>query len=238
MKTADEVLSRARTVIQDETSRRWPLTELCQWLNDGQLVIATQKPSATARTVDLPLAVGTRQTLPAGYQSVLRVIRNVRGPSSTREPRRSISVVQDTLLDSYDPTWHDPDYTHYEQQVKHVAFDEANPKTFYVYPGNNGSGRIEVVLSAIPSKIVPMGNPDNLASYRVNLGLDESYGAALLWYVLYMAYAKDAQFVGNAGRAVAAFQTFANLIGVKLAAEASLSLNAEPGIGQAAPGVA
>lgn len=238
MKLASDILKRARTIIQDETNARWSLLELCDWLNDGLLVTATHKPSAFSRTAQLSMSRGVLQVLPSMYSRLLSVTRNVRTGASGRDPRRSITIVAQALLDAHNPAWHDEYSVRYQSQVKHVIVDEANPRQFHVYPGNDGTGVIEAVVSAIPMAVAYTGAPDKLESYRVSYGLDETYGPALLMYVLYAAYMKDAQHVGNANRAVACFQQYTNLLGIELAATAATSPNAKAGIGQSAAGVA
>lgn len=235
---AAEVLDRARRVLLDETSVRWPLSELNLWLNDGLVAIAIQKPSATARTVALPLVAGTLQTIPEGYQCILRAVRNLRTAQSDRRPRIAITPVQEDVLSAQVPGWHDPYITRQTQQVQHIIFDEANPKTFYVYPGNDGTGSIEAVLSEIPAPVTPTGtDPEDLSAYEVDLPVDDTYRLPLVDYVLFRAYTKDAQFAGNAQRALAHSQLYANAMGIKIAAEANISPNAKPGVAAAAGGV-
>ena len=110
MYTARELFEKAGILLNDTgelNDRRWPLSELCGWLNDGLGAIVNQKPSATAKHVTLPLVKGTLQSIPDGYISVLRPVRNMRTISSDRKPRRNITVVPDEQLSAQNPTWHD-----------------------------------------------------------------------------------------------------------------------------------
>lgn len=238
MKLVSEILDRARTVIQDETSVRWTLRELLMWLNDAIMVVSDLKPSSAARTVAVPLVRGTLQALPVGYASILRPVRNLRSGEADRRPRRVITVVSEDSLNALNPEWHDEYAVRYSQQAAHFIFDETNPKAFYVYPGNDGSGELEMVLAAIPEAIATPADPENLASYNIPFPLDATYGPPLLDYVLYRAYTKDAQFVGNAQRAALCMQQFATALGVKVQTAANSSPNAKAGVGQASPGVA
>lgn len=237
MRTAKDVLDRAGILLLDEGYTRWTLEELCKWLNDGQLEIVIQKPSATARTVSLPMVEGTLQTLPTGYNSILRPVRNVRNDVSDRLPRKVITVAAAEGINSISPGWHDPYTTPYKQQVAHFIFDEANPRQFYVYPGNNGTGSIEAVLSENPKDIVATGETYELDSYDVPLSIEDIYFPALTYFVLYRAFAKDTQYAGSAQRATMFYQQFANALGIQVTVETNMSPNVKPGVGGSAVGV-
>lgn len=242
MFTARDVFEKVGILLNDTgelAARRWPLPELCGWLNDGIGAIVLQKPSATAKSVVLPLVRGTLQSIPDGYISILRPVRNMKAPSSDRQPRRTISVVSEEQLSSLNPTWHDEYSVRYHQQVKHFIFDEANPRAFYVYPGNDGAGAIELVLCAAPIKIEPIDptKDDELASYDVAIPLEDTYSGVLLDYVIYRARSKDAQESGSATRAALHYQQFANALGIKINVEANTSPNIKSGVPHAAGGV-
>lgn len=239
MKTAKELLDRAGILLLDEGYVRWDLPELLKWLNDGLLAIVTQKPSATAVTVTLALDEGTYQSIPTKYNGILRVVRNMRGDKSDRMPRKIVSVVGVDALDAVNPSWHDPDSVRYRQQAKHIVFDEANPRAFYVYPGNDGTGYIEAVLSEIPQAIVLADDADahSLESYDMPLTVNEIYSNALLYFVLHRAYAKDAQVAGAAARAAAWYQQYANELGIQVTVETNMSPNVKSGVGRGAVGV-
>lgn len=237
MRTAQDILTSASDILLDAGFVHWTLPELVRWLNLGLDAVTLQKPSASAVTVEVELVRGTMQTLPAGYVSILRPIRNVRGPGADRNPRKRITVVSEPSLTQLNPAWDDEYSVPFAQQAKHFVFDEANPKAYYVYPGNDGTGMLEMVLSAIPEKITATGDVDKLESYAVQLPLDETYHDALLDYTLYRAWSKDAQFAGAAQRAALHYQQFANSLGIKVTVEANTSPNTRNGVAQAASGV-
>lgn len=218
---ARDVLDRAQKQIQDETSIRWPLPELAMWLNDGAREIAIHKPSATARSVVLSLTTGTRQEIPAGDLQLLRVVRNLK-PGSTEGNRtgaRAVRLVNRDVLDTQHPAWHDGGSVPFAAEVKHFVFDEADPRAFYVYPGNNGSGLVEALIAKAPVPIAETGT--SLSSYAVALPVPDVYANALLDYVLYRAYSKDASFAANAERAVQHYQAFAATLGIKATHESA-----------------
>lgn len=242
MYTARELFEKAGILLNDTgqfAARRWPLLELCGWLNDGITAIILQKPSAAAQSVSLNLVEGTLQQIPEQYVSILRPVRNMRVPASDASARRSITVVPEAQLSLLNPAWHDELSVPYAQQVKHFVFDEANPRAFYVYPGNDGTGSIELVLCAEPAKIAPsdISAPEELTSYAIEIPLDDIYFGVLLDYVLYRARSKDAQESGSAQRAALHYQQFANALGIRINVEANTSPNIKPGVPYGAGGV-
>lgn len=223
---ASEVLDRAQRMILDETGVRWPLRELLLWINDAQREIVLLKPGAFSKNIVLALAVGSHQAVPLAYTGLLRVVRNITSGVDVvpRVSGRSIRMVSREILDHQTPDWHSGTK---KQEVKHFTYDELDPMSFYVYPPNDGTGKVEAVLPAIPPAIaIAVGaDQDLLAAYAVDLPLNDLYFNPTLDYVLYRAYSKDASFAGNAQRAAAHYAQFANSIGVSIRNAAALNPN-------------
>lgn len=220
---ARDVLGRAQKLIQDLTSIRWPLPELAGWLNDGAREVAIHKPSAVAGSVVIPLVSGTRQTIPAGGLQLMRVIRNLKigSTDSIRLGGRAIRLVERDVLDTQAPDWHDSDSVPYVPEAKHFIFDAQDPKAFYVYPGNDGRGIVEALVSQAPVPVPESGA--SLSDYAVNLPIPDVYANALLDYVLYRAYSKDASFAENLTRADAHYNAFSTSLGIKTSMESTTS---------------
>lgn len=223
---ASELFDRATRIMLDETSVRWPLPEMCLWLNDAQREVVLQKPNALSKTVVMALEQGTYQVLPGDYLKLLRVVRNISGETPYRQGGRSVRIVSREILDTQSPEWHNAAYTPQKREVKHVCFDEQDQRSFYVYPGNDGTGSVELVVSIQPKPVQALGDENELDSYRVPLELDDIYTSALLDFMLYRAYSKDAQFAGSAERAVLHYQQFANSLGMKVQLDVQLTPNA------------
>jgi hypothetical protein len=115
--------------------------------------------------------------------------------------KRSVRLVDREVLDAQTPDWHDPtvsgDAAH-TAIVKHYIYDEANPRNFYVYPGVAGNAYLEIIYSSNPAVVTQSSN----------LSIPDIFANAIMNYVLYMAYMKDAEFAGNAQRASSHFQLF------------------------------
>jgi len=214
-----DVLLRAQKLIQDETGIRWPVPELAGWFNDATREVAIHKPSASSKSVVLPMVKGTRQTIPTGALMLMRVLRNLK-PGSTDTSRlgaRSVRLVNRDVLDTQHPDWHDEDRLPFSNVVKHFIFDESDPTAFYVYPGNDGQGQVEALISRSPDAIATSGT--NANDYNIGMPLPDVYANAVLDYVLYRAYSKDASFAEHAQRAGSHYQAFASSLGIKLSNE-------------------
>lgn len=112
------------------------------------------------------------------------------------------------LLDSQRPGWHSETAT---AVVKHYVYDPRTPRIYYVYPPSTGTTQVEVVYDAPPTA---------LANASSVISVDDEYANALLEYVLFRAYSKDHQDIGNAERAGLHRQMFDTLINNKNSADA------------------
>jgi hypothetical protein len=199
--SVQSVIDRVQTTLQDTTGVRWPVVgELVLWINDAQREIALLKPDASAKNTTITLVDGTKQDIPSDGNRLLRAVRNMSAASSGTG-KRSVRLVQREVLDAQTPDWHDPlvsgDAAH-TNIVKHYIYDEQNPRNFYVYPGVSGDAYLEIIYSANPSTVA-QGD---------NLDIPDIYANAVMNYVLYMAYMKDAEYAGNNQRAASHFQIF------------------------------
>ena len=199
--SVQSVIDRVQTTLQDTTGIRWPVTdELVLWVNDAQREIALLKPDASAKNETVTLDSGTKQSIPSTGNRLLRAVRNM-SAASNGTGKRSVRLVSREILDAQTPDWHDPtvsgDAAH-TSIVKHYIYDEQNPRNFYVYPGVSGSAYLEIVFSANP----------NTVALNDNLDVPDVFANAIMNYVLYMAYMKDAEYAGNAQRGSGHYQLF------------------------------
>lgn len=224
---ASAIIARAQTVVQDATGVRWPFAELLQWLNDGQREVALYKPSATAQNVIIELGQGTLQSIGSGGLALLRVIRNLKtNATNPRVGGRACRIVDREVLDSQHPLWHDSVSFPYAAEVKHFCFDDSDPTNFYVFPGNNGAGFVEAVISKSPADVIAVGDANTLSSYNYPIQVPDIYSNTLLDYTLFRAYSKDADYAGNAERSNNHYTMFTNALQVKRDNEMSDNPNA------------
>ena len=205
--TGTNLLSRIKDTLQDTTSVRWPEAELLRYINDAQREIVNFRPESSAKTANVQLVTGTKQALPTDGLRLIKVTRNMSDASGGATGKRAIRIVNVDILNTQEPDWNDPtvsgDAAH-GTVVKHYIFDEDDPRNFYVYPGVSGNAYVEVVYSA---------SPTDLANTSATISVDDIYANAIIDYVLYRSYMKDAEYAGNAQRAQNHYQLFTASIG-------------------------
>jgi len=218
--TVQSVIDRVQTTLQDTTGVRWPVVgELVLWINDAQREIALLKPDSAAKNTTITLTTGTKQEIPNDGNRLLRVVRNM-SAASGGNGLRSVRIVSREVLDAQTPDWHDPSITGdaaHTNIVKHYVYDEQNPRNFYVYPGVSGNTYLEIIYSANPVTVT-QGD---------NLDIPDIYANAVMNYVLYMAYMKDAEYAGNSQRAANHFQIFTASVTGKGQLDAMTTPNSE-----------
>lgn len=216
---AREVMRDAATLLQDVNHVRWKLPELRIYLNAGLREIALRKPTAkTAYRYPL-LVAGTLQAAPESALGVLKVIRNVQGPAAPIVGLAAIRMVARADMDAQDPDWHDPAVYPPQRAVRHAMIDPDDTRHFFVWPPNDGTGRVELLTSEMPRPVAAPDNGREIAQYGEIIDIDDVYINALTQYVVHRAYAKDAQAAGNAARSAAAYGMFADALGVKTSME-------------------
>lgn len=205
-----DLISRAQTLLQDTTSVRWPVLELQGWLNDSYRETVNLRPDANTATGEFTCAAGARQVVTTTFASALRVIEVVRN-TAVSSAKGAVRLVNRRMLDDQRRNWYAETPT---VDIQHYMYDPRLPKEFLVYPPASTAARLEVVYSSVPLAHalteVQLTNPATADVIRI----DDSYFNALLDYVLYRAYSKDAEYASNAQRAVAHYQAFQNALGV------------------------
>lgn len=214
--TTASLLARAATVLQDPTNIRWPQAELLDWLNDGQREIALFKPNVFVKNVSVQLVAGTKQTLPADGVSLIDVVRNMGTGGTT--PGTAIRVVTREILDAQVNNWHSSTAN---AVAKHYVYTPLDPKTFYVYPPqpSTGMNQVEVIYVAAPTD----------ATLVSTITLDDIYMTALLSYILFRAYTKDAEYANNTQLAQAYYAQFQGILQGKTGSEVASNPNASLG---------
>jgi hypothetical protein len=222
---AKDVMKRASTILQDEDAVRWTAPELHAYLNDGLREIVSIKPNALSKTVNLQLQTGTLQSLPTEYTVFSRVTRNMTTPTTGGKAIRALAKRE--IMDSHMPSWQDPAVMPFAKSVVHVIHDLADPRSYYVVPGNDGTGLIEAVVGAMPQpNAAPAGVTDQLEvdNYTNVVDMPDIYQNALIDYVLYRAYSKDSRMAGAAQRSEAHFTLFRTAVTNFSQAEAGMAL--------------
>jgi hypothetical protein len=204
-----DVISEARTILHDLGIDRYQNQELLQWFNAGQLAVVTVRPDA--RTVHEPYVcdLGTRQELPEAGVRFIRCDRNMGGPAIRYKNRDE--------LDALIPDWHDDsDPT---DECEFYVFDSKEPRVFYLYPAPQAGHLVEIAYGAAP-EVVSITNFDG---DRTEIGVEDTFSGALLDYILFRCFSKDADFAGAAQRAANHYAAFRDAISGKTNADAGMT---------------
>lgn len=214
---AQSIIRRCVETLQDNTSIRWPVSELVRYLNDAQREVILYRPDAAVTNASVPLVTGSRQNLPVGGTKLVEVVRNSAGT------KRAVRMVNREILDAQLPGWYaQPGVT----EILHYMYDPREPRVFYVYPPAAAMGAaVDLSYASLPADIAEPSDGALYTSVTGNLGVPDIYGNAVQDYVLYRAYAKDSEYAGNAARAQAHYGAFVNALGVEVKATVAVAPN-------------
>jgi hypothetical protein len=187
--TAQSIIDKVRTQLIDPSgsSSRWTDEELLSWVSDGQRAVVAYTAGSSSITYVHTLVAGTKQLIPTNGHQLLTVVRNMAADGVT--PARATRIVTRDILDTQNPNWHTVSSS---SVVQNYVFDLQEPRKFYVYPPNDGTGKVEIVYAIMPQE---------LTSGSDILVLQEIYQTAVFDYVMFRAHQKDSDFA--AGQAVA-----------------------------------
>lgn len=198
---AQSIIADAQIALQDPAGTRWPAFELLGYLNRAQNDIHVARPDTTATVKSVSLKAGARQTLPEEASALIDIPNNTNGPAITKT-----DVVQ---LDAVNRNWRQMART---GTVVHFVHDLRNPRTFEVYPPAQGA-RVDMEYSAYPVDVLIDGN----------ISLGDQWANPLYHLVLHYAWAKDAEFGGNAQLSAAHLARAEQMLGVELQTTATVA---------------
>jgi len=199
--TAANVLTRVTDILQDASYTRWTSAELVRWLNDARRDLLIRRPDLYAFTTVMSLTGGAKQSIPTDGDRFLDAIRNYALDGVT--PGAAVRIIEREVLDAARPSWATETPA---AAVKNFMFDERSPKRFDVYPPVLANTNLEVVYSKPPTEILP-------ADTNIPLTEEGPYAVAIIDYVCFRAYSKDAEYGGNASRAAAHYELYKTTIG-------------------------
>lgn len=219
---ASSILSRATGVLQDPDNVRWPLPELCDWLNEAQRAVVMIKPNALSQSVTITLAAGTRQALPSSVAIFTNAVCNI------EEGQRGVvirPVSRRETIDAHISGWHDPAKLPFAKTVSYVWQDASSPREFYVLPGNDGTGQIEAVVGLFPTDVAIPDVMDVVTHYTTVLQFADVYQGVLLDLTLARAMSKDMDTADNVARAAQHLQLAAQALTALGAGQAAAMLS-------------
>lgn len=197
--TAASVIDRVREQLIDTgSSPRWTDTELLRFLSDGERTIVSIDPSATMTVATVQLTAGSRQSLPADSNALIRIDCNM-GTSGT-SPGKSVRVIRREVMDAYRPDWQGASKT---IDIENYMFDPHDETAYYVYPPSNGNGYVRILYSAQPTELVATTDGLNVA---------DIYIPALFDYVMHRAHLKDSDFAAGQAQADYYYKSFTRFL--------------------------
>lgn len=210
MLVAGDLIKKCAVTLKDPEYVRWGQDELLGYLDEAQREIA-RTPGAYVKTVVQDLVKGTKQLLPADNSRLLSIVRNW---TVTDEPCEPVRIITRALLDAFDPYWH---MCPRRRLVENYMYDDRTPMSYFVYPPNDGTGRVEVMYSPIPEKITSISD---------SLVLREEFETPLLAFVLYRAYSKDSDYSAGMQLATTYFTTYTTSLQTAMQAAGAATPNA------------
>lgn len=226
----DIIRTAARTLF-DEDHVRWPLPELLDHINDAIRTVVSAKPNANTQTLTLTLQQGTLQVLPANVTIVAAFNRNmVLGSGEPGGPVAgpAIRMVDGReLMDAYFPGWQS-DATLFAGTVKHCIYEPAQERQFWVIPGNDGTGKIEIIAGIMPDPLIIGGDVDLETNYAVDIPLPDEYRTMITDFVTFRAFSKDSGVPASAARAQTHLAAFQSALQVLTGAKVEISAARKP----------
>lgn len=206
-----DMVDRVQTLIQDTSGTRWPKLELLKWFNDGQREIVMFRPDAKSVYAAFAAVEGTKQTLPSNALRLIGVPRNTTGKAITQIERR--------ILDEQVPDWHTLPASP-ASAADHFVYEPMNPKVFWLYPRVAAATSVDIIYSAVPVEVTS-ADPDLADIPNTTIEVDDIYANAIMDYMMYRAYQKDANYAANGPRASAHYAAFQNGLGIRTQADAA-----------------
>ena len=207
--TSNEILLRVNTLLNDTSFTRWPKEELLDYLNDSQRAIVIRRPDAfTVDVDDFACVAGTKQTLPSDALRLIDIPHNTVG-------RAIKGPFNKAVLDDNYPTWYSGNAA---TEAELFIYYERNPKIFRLYPGVAANTEINVVYSKAPPAITMAENNANQV-----ISLDDIYMNAMIEWIMYRCYMKDAEYAANPNKSNMHQSAFKTQLGEKVQADSAMA---------------
>jgi hypothetical protein len=187
-------------ILSDPGNLRWTPPEIDEWIDNAQAEIIAAQPELTARKLSVALPAGVHQSIPEAALQLLDILEN-----ETGEP---VQMVSRELMDAQNPDWRK---TRPANVIRHAMTDPLSPRDYMVWPPSDGTARLVLVCAVLPDS--------------GTLILDAIWTPAVLNYVLFRAWSKDAEFAGNANVAAAYYQAFLSQVAGEKQVKAPMNPN-------------
>jgi hypothetical protein len=199
-----DIVTRVRLVLQDAATR-WADTELALWITDGCTFISVNRPDACVVNASMPLASGAKQSIAGLTPPGVRLLDVMDG----------VTLADKQTLDTHKRGW----MSATPGATCNYVYDSRDPLTFYVSPPApaSGSPTLNIIYQRAPVAITS----GTLGSQVLSVA--DNYLPALVDYVLFRCYSKDADDTKNAELAMMYLTACANGLGIKSAKDLAAS---------------
>lgn len=200
--TVQDAIDRARVLLQEVLFEgeldgvAWTNAELLMWANDAIAEIVRLAPYAYSKPITVPLKAGALQELPEGVSLLLEGVCNV---TADGEDGRAVFKATRRAVDGEDPNWRSMPKT---QIVRRCILSGSAPRTFEVYPPNDGTGYLRLICT---SDYAPVVATDALPIPAV-------YLAAVVNYICYRAFGKEQENADAVSKSADFYQAFAGAV--------------------------
>lgn len=191
-----DIINRAGSLLQDTTHVRWTAEWLRDTINDAYTEIINKRPDAHSLAVVYTCSPGVRQSVVDSFPEAIRVVDVVTNLAATSDGR-SVRKTDRKILDDQVRSWQAQEQT---VNIELFMLDPNLPKEFLVYPPASAAAGLEIVISTLPSAHT---------AFNESLRIGDNFAGAILDYVLYRSFSRDAE-TGNAARAAAHYQAMIN----------------------------
>lgn len=197
----------------------WTEPVMRQFYEEAVTVLLTALPVGHVETLDLALAAGTHQVLPASVRSLLTFVENRTAAGVAQTPVAEPGDMG--LFRDEQAALSANDYSTYDYQVFRVYLEPLDPSAFYVLPpvpaGYTGKLRSRAATQPTVTNWAAVGGPD--------FPLRDGFDVAVVEHMLYRTFGRADETSPDYNRALshqqlrdAEIQRLASLLGVPVTA--------------------
>lgn len=202
------VINDVRDALRDPVKVSWPDPLLLAYLSQALLALTGIRPDAFVVNAVLKLEAGSKQTLPVNGLRLMGLLFNADDANKPVAP--AIRHIEQLSLDDVLTSWlsQNPELVCHE-----YWYNETDPKRFWTNPVQNN---VKVIANYVAS-------PARVTDGATPFPIDDSFIPAIQEWMLYLAWRSDDEKSPTAQRALTHRQAFFDLLGVKAAADVSVS---------------
>lgn len=210
MNTVGETIVFASRQLTDQRKNReftrWNRKDLLNYMNNGLKEIAAYRAEAFARTVEIQLAVGSRQKSILGA-TLVGLTNKATGMPLNETDAASLKAFMGFNICQYGPKWDNGKATY---TPRAFSIDPDNAEVFYISPGVP-EGFSPVVLADIQGKAPEYTFQD----WNKTIEIRDSFYNNLIDWMMAEAYAMDTESQVSLAQSRGLKQAFYSIMGVK-----------------------